>query len=170
MGFRRRLARFRPPTGRFFGPRELRLALLSLLSDQPSHGYELMTRLEERCGGAYQASAGAIYPTLQQLEDEGLVRVELVDERKVHHVTAAGRRQLAAHQSDVDEIWSRADRWSDWGVLTDPSAAEIVGPALRLAKAALRAVVHDPLLTDEVRAIFDGARDQIERLGKRRRR
>jgi DNA-binding PadR family transcriptional regulator len=170
MGFRRRLAAglARVPRGRFFGPRELRLALLALLGEKPSHGYELMTRLEARCGGAYQASAGAVYPTLQQLEDEGFVRVELDEGRKGHHLSAAGRRELADHTPDVERIWARADQWSEWGMFTDPGAAEIVGPALRLAKAALKAVVHDPDATDEVRAIFEAARDQIERLVRRR--
>lgn len=157
------------PASRFFGPRELRLALLALLNEEPCHGYELMTRLETRLGGSYQASAGAIYPTLQQLEDENLVRVEARDGKKIYLPTAAGRRELDAHARDVERIWTRARSWNDWGVFSDPGAAEIVAPALRLAKAALKTVLHDPGVIDEVRAIFDGAREQIERLRKRRR-
>jgi DNA-binding PadR family transcriptional regulator len=173
MGFRRRLGLGAfGPQGRFFGPGELRWALLALLAERASHGYELMNRLEERCGGAYQASAGAIYPTLQQLEDEELVRVEQSDGRKVYQVTAHGKRELAAHAEDVERVWSRAASWSDFGVFNDPNAAEIIGPALRLAKAALKAVVHahgDARVIDEVRAIFDGAREQIERMSRRKR-
>src|SRR5215469_14921470 len=59
--------------GRFFGPGEIRLALLSMLEAGPKHGYELMKELETKSGGMYKASAGAIYPALQQLEDEGMV-------------------------------------------------------------------------------------------------
>src|SRR5579863_1218930 len=59
--------------GRFFGPGEIRLALLSLLESDSKHGYELMKELETKSGGIYKASAGAIYPALQQLEDEGMV-------------------------------------------------------------------------------------------------
>ena len=58
---------------RFFESGEVRLAILSLLSDGPKHGYQLMKDLEERSGGLYKASAGSIYPTLQQLEDEDLI-------------------------------------------------------------------------------------------------
>src|ERR1700688_4204820 len=58
--------------GRFFGPGEIRLALLSMLEAGPKHGYELMKELEAKSGGIYKASAGAIYPALQQLEDEEL--------------------------------------------------------------------------------------------------
>ena len=47
-------------TGRLFAPGEVRLALLSLLSDAPGHGYDLMTRLGERCGGGYEPSAGVV--------------------------------------------------------------------------------------------------------------
>ena len=57
---------------RFFGPGEVRLALLSLLSERGRHGYDLMKRLEERSAGTYRASPGTVYPALQQLEDQGL--------------------------------------------------------------------------------------------------
>ena len=56
--------------GRFFGAGEVRLALLSLLEQEPKHGYQLMKELEERSGGLYRASAGTIYPTLQLLEED----------------------------------------------------------------------------------------------------
>jgi DNA-binding PadR family transcriptional regulator len=59
---------------RFFEPGEVRIALLSLLKDGPKHGYELMKELEARSGGMYKASAGSVYPNLQLLEDEGLIK------------------------------------------------------------------------------------------------
>jgi DNA-binding PadR family transcriptional regulator len=158
-------------SGRLFGPGELRLALLSLLSERQSHGYELMTRLEERCAGAYQASAGAIYPTLSQLEDERLVKVEEHEGRKVYEPSAQGKRELEAHARELEQIWSRVRARAEWGVLSDPHAAEVVGPALRLAKSALKVIAHshgDAAIIDEVRAILDGAREQVERLRKRR--
>src|SRR6202166_3726157 len=99
--------------GRFFGPGEVRLALLSLMSDGPKHGYELMKRLEERSGGVYRASAGTIYPTLQQLEDEGLVLSDLQEGKKVYRLTEAGRTELAAREEAVARIWRRARRWED---------------------------------------------------------
>jgi DNA-binding PadR family transcriptional regulator len=172
-GFRRRLGLGRSgPSGRFFGPGELRLALLALLAEAPAHGYALMTRLEERCGGAYQASAGGIYPTLQQLEDERLIRADVDEGRKVFAPTADGKRELAARADEVARIWGRVAQRSEWGVFGEPDAAEIVGPALRLAKSALKAIAHahgDPAVVDEVRAIFEGAREQIERMARRRR-
>ncbi len=161
------------PTGRFFGHGELRLALLALLDEQPDHGYELMHRLEARFDGAYQASAGAIYPTLQQLEDERLVRVEASDGRKVYHITEGGHREVEARADEVGQIWARAASRGEWGMFREPEAAEIVAPALRLMKAAVKAIMHahgDPAVVDQVRAVFVDAREQIERLDRRRRR
>src|SRR5690242_4226108 len=80
------------PRSRFFGPGEVRLAILSLLTDGPRHGYELMKMLTQRSGGIYRASAGTIYPTLQQLEDEGLIAAEAKEGKRVFNITEAGRR------------------------------------------------------------------------------
>lgn len=171
--FRRRFGRSGlGPSGRFFGPGELRLALLALIAERPAHGYELMARLEARFEGAYRASPGAIYPTLQQIEDEGLVLVEPRDGRKVHRVTADGQAEIDAHAADIAGIWRRASSRGEWGVFRDPDVAEIVGPALRLMKAAAKAVVHahgDPEVVDRIRAVFDDARQNIERMDRRRR-
>jgi len=103
----------RGPGRRFFRQGEVRLALLSLLGDEPAHGYELMKRLEERSGGMYRASAGTVYPVLQQLEDEGLVRIEEEDGKKVYHLTEAGREELLVHEDDTERIWRRAHGWKD---------------------------------------------------------
>jgi DNA-binding PadR family transcriptional regulator len=169
----RRAPRGAGPTGRFFGPGELRLALLALLAERAGHGYGMMTRLEARFDGGYQASAGAIYPTLQQLEDERLARLEVSDERKVYHLTDAGRAEVDAHAGEIAQLWARAARRGEWGLLRDPDAAEIIVPALRLMKAAVKTIVHahrDPDVVDRVRAVFDEARQQIEGLDRRRRR
>ena len=153
--------------GRFFGQGEVRLALLSMLAEQPMHGYELMRRLEDRSGGIYRASAGTIYPTLQQLEDEGLVTSELRDGKKTYSLTESGRRELRERGDDVERIWRRAKRWEDWRSAFDPGAAEIRGPAERLVKAAFRAAGgefanHERL--ERVREILMRALRELEEL------
>ncbi|HZU80683.1 MAG TPA: PadR family transcriptional regulator [Acidimicrobiales bacterium] len=87
------------------GPRmrrgDIRWALLGALTDGPGHGYELITRLEEHHGGIWRPSPGSVYPTLQMLEDEGLVRSEERDGKRVYELTDAGRSALeerTAHQ------------------------------------------------------------------------
>jgi DNA-binding PadR family transcriptional regulator len=155
------------PTGRFFGPGELRLALLCLIDEQPGHGYELMNRLEDRFAGAYQASAGAIYPTLQLIDDEGLVRIEPDGGRKVFHITGEGRAEVRARAREADRIWARAAARGEWGLLRDPNAAEIVAPALRLFKAAVGCIVRahgDPQVVDRVREVLDDARREIKQI------
>jgi len=154
---------------RFFGPGEVRLALLSLLADDPMHGYELMKRLEERSGGIYRASAGTIYPTLQQLEDEGQVVSESVSGKRVYKLTEAGRRELKERDETVGQIWRRARRWEDWRGALDPDAAEIRGPAERLVKAAFRTVagVHATQRIERVRELVLRALRDLEGLGGR---
>lgn len=160
------------PTGRFFGPGELRLAILALVAEQPAHGYQVMSRLGERFNGMYEPSAGSVYPTLQLLEDEGLVRVEAEDGRKVHHVTDEGARVVSEQADAIEAIWSRASSRGEWGMFRDPDAAEIIGPALRLVKAAVKTLAKshgDPRVVEEIQAIFVDARRRIEdlRMGRR---
>jgi DNA-binding PadR family transcriptional regulator len=158
---------------RFFGHGEIRLALLSLLGEASAHGYELMTLLEQRCGAGYKASPGTIYPTLQQLDDEGLVRVESENGKKIYAITEGGRAVVHDRAEQIAEIWRRASSSRDWDVLHDPDAAEVLGPALRLAKVALKTVVKshgDAETIDAIRAILEDARLQIGRLRRRARR
>jgi DNA-binding PadR family transcriptional regulator len=166
MGPKRAGRHRRPGPGRrFFGQGEVRLALLSLLEDAPAHGYELMKRLEERSGGMYRASAGTVYPVLQQLEDEDLVRSEDAQGKKVYQLTDAGREELLLHREDVDRIWKRAHGWKDWGANMGPETAEIWGSWGRLSKAAFRAASRSNLETAErIRDILDRARKDLEAL------
>jgi len=72
----------------------LRLYLLKLLGDQPRHGYEVISLLEDRFLGLYAPSAGTVYPRLAKLEAEGLVEHDEADGRKVYRLTAAGQAEL----------------------------------------------------------------------------
>jgi DNA-binding PadR family transcriptional regulator len=154
---------------RFFGPGEVRLALLSLLEQGSKHGYELMKELEARSGGIYRASAGAVYPALQQLEDEGLVTSEQSDGKRTYHLTEAGRQELARESEAVRRIWQRAEQWEGWGPWIGPEAAEVARPAAELLKAALRAATrgsHDSARIAKIREILEHARAELESLDK----
>ncbi|MEV4413954.1 PadR family transcriptional regulator [Catellatospora sp. NPDC049609] len=70
-----------------------RAAVLGLLLERPMHGYEMISELEARTGGVWRPSPGSIYPTLQLLEDEGLIVSEEADGRKRFTLTEAGREQ-----------------------------------------------------------------------------
>ena len=166
MGPRRRgRHRKRGPGRRFFGQGEVRLALLSLLGEEPAHGYELMKRLEERSGGMYRASAGTVYPVLQQLEDEGLVEIREAEGKKVYHLTTVGREELLLHEEHIERIWKRAGGWKDWSAHMGPESAEIWGSWGRLSKAAFKAAAKADFENAEVvRDILDRARKDIEAL------
>jgi DNA-binding PadR family transcriptional regulator len=78
------------------GRGDVRAAVLSLLAQEPMHGYQLMQAIAERSGGRWRPSPGAIYPTINQLEDEGLVTVTADSGRKLVTLTDIGREQATA--------------------------------------------------------------------------
>ena len=79
---------------------DVRVAVLLLLAEEPMHGYQLMQTIAERTDGAWAPSPGAIYPTLSQLEDEGLVRIDTSGGRKEVSLTEAGRTHVEEHRSE----------------------------------------------------------------------
>ena len=87
---------------------DVRSAILALLDDRPMHGYEMIQELEERTGGRWTPSAGSIYPTLQLLEDEGLVTAEEVEGRKVYSLTDAGQ-EAAPDRTEGGRPWEQGD-------------------------------------------------------------
>src|SRR3954451_19259075 len=69
----------------------VRPAVLALLLERPMHGYEMIQELESRTGGIWRPSPGSVYPTLQLLEDEGLIEATAEGGRKSYRLTDAGR-------------------------------------------------------------------------------
>jgi DNA-binding PadR family transcriptional regulator len=86
---------------------EARYVLLDALRDGAKHGYEIIKTLEERSAGQYVSSPGTVYPTMQYLEELGLVRAGQEGERRVYNLTEAGRAELDAHAEHVDAFWGR---------------------------------------------------------------
>lgn len=87
-----------------FGHGDLRLYLLSLLDEQPMHGYGIMQALSERTGGTYTPSAGTIYPRLAKLEEEGLVSKSKDGRTAVYEITDAGRTEVQGRADEIDGI------------------------------------------------------------------
>ncbi len=82
---------------------DVRAAVLILLAEEPMHGYQLMHAIADRTGGRWTPSPGAIYPTLSQLEDEGLVTVARESGRKLATLTDAGRAVLEDETNPVTD-------------------------------------------------------------------
>lgn len=88
---------------------DIRVAVLALLAERPMHGYEIITELAERSGGAWRPSPGSVYPTLQQLADEGLVRAVEEDGRRVMHLTDDGAKAAEAAAAGRSQLpWDEA--------------------------------------------------------------
>jgi DNA-binding PadR family transcriptional regulator len=80
------------------GRGDIRAAILALLAEQPMHGYQIIREISERSQGAWEPSPGSVYPTLQQLEDEGLVEADRPEGRRTYNLTAEGRTQAEARE------------------------------------------------------------------------
>jgi DNA-binding PadR family transcriptional regulator len=87
---------------------DIRLAVLALLAEQPRHGYEIIQEVTQRTGGAWRPSPGSVYPTLQQLEDEGLVRTSESEGRRTVALTDEGTRYVEEHRAELDKVWNVA--------------------------------------------------------------
>jgi DNA-binding PadR family transcriptional regulator len=94
---------------------DVRLALLMLLALEPRNGYQLMQTIEERSGGRWRPSPGSVYPTLAQLEDEGLIRAAERDGAKLFEITDLGRERLGESKTDP----------APWAEEDDPDAPDL---------------------------------------------
>jgi DNA-binding PadR family transcriptional regulator len=98
-----------PPGGHRRGPKarrgDVRTAILLLLAEEPRNGYQLMQEIEDRSDGVWRPSPGSVYPALQQLEDEGLVRTVETDGRKLFELTDAGRELVAERDEELPTPW-----------------------------------------------------------------
>jgi DNA-binding PadR family transcriptional regulator len=93
---------------------DVRTAALLLLAEEPRNGYQIMQALEERSEGMWRPSPGSVYPALQQLEDEGLIRSEETEGRRLYHLTDAGRAYVADRPDDQPAPWETfADTLTD---------------------------------------------------------
>src|SRR6476661_9381534 len=90
---------------------DIRTALLAVLAEEPGHGYDVIQRLEEKTAGAWRPSPGSVYPTLQLLEDEGLVRSVERDGKRVYAISQAGRDEAARRVEEAGGTpWELAGR------------------------------------------------------------
>ena len=151
--------RFGPPGGR--GPRarrgDVRAAALLLLAEEPRNGYAIMQAIQERTGGAWRPSPGAVYPALQQLEDEGLVRQEEQDGRRLYHLTDGGRTYVEERRGELVAPWDAVNQqvgeggFAVMGVVRDLHMA-----AMQLAHVGNEQQVEQAtkILTDTRRALY----------------
>jgi DNA-binding PadR family transcriptional regulator len=148
------------------GPRagrgEVRTLILDAIADEPRHGYEIIQIIEERTGG-YRPSPGAIYPTLQLLEETDLATASHVDERKVYAITDAGRAELEKHRDELEDAHDRLGHDTEW---FDPGEFERLWRQVRRVgrrffRAARRGKVDRATLR-AIEAVIDDAAERIQ--------
>jgi len=151
----------------WFESGDMKYVILKLLQDKPRHGYEVMKELEERMHGCYSPSPGTVYPTLQWLEDEGLVGSRDVEGKKVYEITDAGRQFLREHRDVVDDIFARVEEAVER--VAGGAMADVNRSVGRLVKAVYRAgwKAQDDAGRKRVAEILARAAEEVEALAGR---
>jgi DNA-binding PadR family transcriptional regulator len=151
--------------GRLFDTGDLRLVILSYIAEKPSHGYEIMKGIAEQMGGVYTPSAGVVYPTLNQLEDEGFATVNSEGGKKQYTITEAGRAELESQKARIDQLLGRIRQM---GETYGSGRAPQIMRALHNCKLALKLKFGQGEMTsDQIRKIaeiLDAAANEIERV------
>jgi DNA-binding PadR family transcriptional regulator len=133
----------------------IRPLILAALAHKPMHGYEVIQALEAQSRGRWRPSAGSVYPSLQQLSDEGLVTSEEIEGRRTYSLTDVGRAAVAA---------APADRWP-WSRGVDRDAPDIRSLAVQLIGAGMQVQrMGSPAAQAEARTILVDARRRLYRL------
>jgi DNA-binding PadR family transcriptional regulator len=151
-----------PGFGPTRGPRarrgDVRAALLVLLAEEPRNGYQLMQEIEQRSDGIWRPSPGSVYPALQQLEDEGLVRVA-PEGRKAYELTDEGRAHVEQNAERLGAPWD--DVKGDVG-----EGARDLMDAGRQFGVALFQVLHSgtDAQRDEAKEVLNEARRKLYRI------
>jgi DNA-binding PadR family transcriptional regulator len=135
-----------PSPGPGRGPKasrgDVRAAILALLREGPRNGYQIMSEIEERSGGAWRPSPGAVYPALSQLADEGLISAEESDGKRTFSLTDAGRAYVAENPEMARGAWESTEQQEAWQVPGLFAAAARLGSGIvQLAHAGTAAQV-----------------------------
>jgi hypothetical protein len=147
-------SRFEKRSGARAGRGEVRSAVLALLAERPMHGYQIIREIEERSGGTWKPSAGSVYPTLQLLADEGLIRAEESNGRKIYSLTAAGREEMASAGTSAP--------WESTGPASGSGFAALPKAGVELAQAASQVGrTGTPEQVQEAVAVLDDARRRL---------
>jgi DNA-binding PadR family transcriptional regulator len=118
------------------GRGDVRAAILALLREGPRNGYQIMSEIEERSGGAWRPSPGAVYPALSQLADEGLIAGEESGGRRTFSLTEAGREYLEQSPEMARGAWESAAQQEAWQVPgLFAQAARLGGGIMQIAHA-----------------------------------
>jgi DNA-binding PadR family transcriptional regulator len=142
------------------GPRarrgDVRTAILALLAERPMHGYQVIQELESRSGGAWRVSPGSVYPTLQMLEEEGLIASQEVEGKRVYSLTDSGRAQAESQKEAGPAPWDEvAGAGDETGHNLREAAFKLTAATMQAARAGSKEQI------DRTVAILNDARRRI---------
>jgi DNA-binding PadR family transcriptional regulator len=128
-------------------------AILSLLAEEPANGYGLIKAISDRTGGSWTPSPGSVYPTLQQLADEGLIEATSDDKRTDFRLTDEGRTYVTEHAEELADVLKGASEHTEANAGLHESVAKLMGVLHQVKFAA----------TDEQRAAAVAQIDETRR-------
>jgi DNA-binding PadR family transcriptional regulator len=145
---------------------EARYLVLDVLKDGPMHGYEIIKTLEERTGGEWAPSPGTVYPTLQYLEELGLIEAQQEGERKAFRLTDKGRAELEARAEELQAFWDRFEGNRDEGSAELGFIRDEVGTLIKTLWRGLRQrdTARDKERLRKIRAEIEAAREKIRQI------
>ena len=147
-----------------FGHGGLRLVLLKLISEKPSHGYELIKAVEDLFDG-YSPSPGVIYPTLSWLEDEGFITITAgEDGRKQAAITAAGSEFLAQKADAVAALFTAAGEGEGGD---NPRRHQVFRALKNLGMVVGLRMRRERLSREEAQALADTVTDMIDEIARK---
>ena len=146
-------SRFEKRSGSRAGRGEVRSAVLALLAERPMHGYQIIREIEERSGGTWKPSAGSVYPTLQLLADEGIIRAEESNGRKIYSLTEAGREEVAG--AGMSAPWESGPASGSGFVALPKAGVELAQAASQVGR------TGTPEQVQEAVAVLDDARRRL---------
>jgi DNA-binding PadR family transcriptional regulator len=148
-------------SGTRMGKGDVRTAVLALLAEKPMHGYQIIQQIEERSGGSWKPSPGSVYPTLQLLADEGLIKAEEEGGRKTYSLTPEGR-EVADAAAEKSAPWMGSSSRSGAGGGNSGRATALPKAGIDLAQAVAQVGRSgSPEQVKEAIAVLDDARRKI---------
>lgn len=138
---------------------DVRASVLALLAEKPRNGYQIIQEIAERSGGVWRPSAGSVYPALQLLDDEGLIRAVAVGARRLFELTEEGRTYVEANADEYAAPWEAvSDTVGEQAMELRELVRELAGAAVQVLHAG------SPEQAAEARRILTDARRSLYRI------
>ncbi len=149
---------------RMFDQADLRLVLLQLISEKPSHGYELIKAIEAKLGGAYSPSPGVVYPTLTFLEEAGFTTVSPeAGGKKLYAITPEGQAELDANRATLNTLTARMDEARSRSAGGRPKIGRAMENLMTALRYRLGAGDLTPEEVEQIAGVLDAAALAVEK-------